>query len=31
MIDFGFGVSPSSRINLDKADKEKFLFLPVAV
>ncbi|MBR4802819.1 MAG: 4Fe-4S dicluster domain-containing protein [Bacteroidales bacterium] len=24
MIDFGFGVNPSSRINLDNADKEKF-------
>ncbi len=27
MIDFGFSFSPSSRINLDKADKEKFLSL----
>ena len=30
MIDFGFGVSPSSRINLDNADKEKFTELAIA-
>ena len=30
MIDFGFGVSPSSRINLDNADKEKFSELAIA-
>lgn len=30
MIDFGFGVSPSSRINLDNADKEKFRELAIA-
>ena len=30
MIDFGFGVSPSSRINLEKADKEKFNELAIA-
>ncbi|MBR5073930.1 MAG: 4Fe-4S dicluster domain-containing protein [Bacteroidales bacterium] len=30
MIDFGFGVSPSSRINLDSADKEKFNELAIA-
>ena len=30
MIDFGFGVSPSSRINLDNVDKEKFSELAIA-
>lgn len=30
MIDFGFGVSPSSRMNLDNADKEKFSQLAIA-
>ena len=30
MIDFGFGVSPSSRMNLDNADKEKFRELAIA-
>ena len=30
MIDFGFGVNPSSRINLDNADKEKFSELAIA-